>query len=308
MTMEVVTMNLLNVLAFWLLMNHAQSAEKLKPFGYEMIGSMGEVSEAGPVSPNYPIGPGDEICIEAWGEISFSYKLTVNKEGFVTVPNVGRIYLNGVKFGHLKDFIVQKLSTVYQAAVSRDKIETGATSVDVYLGKIRGINVVVAGEVERPGSYSFQASRASVVNVLAKAGGITGRGSLRAIRITKADGTSYTLDLYDLLLTGDVKAKTTLLEDGDVLFVPLKLKEVKIEGEVKRPAIYELKEGEDLEDLIRIAGGFTPKAYPSRIQVIRYVIGEGKKVLDVDMARSKNFQLLDGDSVIVYPTPTRGRT
>ncbi|HIE05088.1 MAG TPA: hypothetical protein EYP61_10050 [Candidatus Latescibacteria bacterium] len=291
------------VLAFWLSVNHAQGAEELRPFGYDVIRSMGEVSEVGPVSPSYPIGPGDEVCIESWGEISLSYKLSVNEEGFITLPNVGRIYLNGVKFGELKDLIVRRLSMVYQAALSRDKLETGATSIDMYLGKMRGINVVVAGEVERPGSYSFQASRASVVNVLAKAGGITERGSLRAVRIAKADGTSYILDLYDLMLTGDVKAKATLLEDGDVLFVPLKLKEVTIEGEVKRPAIYELKEGEDLEDLVRIAGGFTPRAYPSRIQVIRYVIDEGKKVLDVDMTRSKGFQLSDGDRVIVYEVP-----
>ncbi|RKY59866.1 MAG: hypothetical protein DRP95_04685, partial [Candidatus Latescibacterota bacterium] len=300
-------------IAFWLCFlvsqgSYAQDDEKIeeiKPFGYELISSMAdqEISEAGPVSPNYPIGPGDEICIDVWGDLSLNYKLTVNEEGFITIPMVGRIYLNGVRFGRIKDVIVQKLSTVYAAAVSKEKLETGATSVDVYLGKIRGINVIVAGEVKRPGSYSFQASKASVINVLAKAGGITERGSLRAIKITKPDGTSYTLDLYDLLLTGDIKVKTTLLGDGDVLFVPLKLKEVTIEGEVKRPAIYELKEGEDLGNLIRIAGGFTPKAYPSRIQIIRNVINQGKKVFDVDLTKSRGFQLSDGDSVIVYSVP-----
>ena len=282
--------------------------EDVHAFGYDFFKSLTAegVTENRPISPNYLLGPGDEIIVDIWGHLSLNCNLTVNKQGYIRIPDLGRVYLNGVTFGRLKDKILRELSKVYASSLSADNLGKGLVSIEVTLGKIRGVHILVSGRVEKPGSYAFPASAASIFNVLTRAGGITHQGSLRQIKIAKSTGRSYLFDFYDLLLTGKIETEKTQLQEGDIVFVPLKSREVTITGEVKCPAIYELKRGEELVELLDIAGGFAPRAYLGRVQIIRYVLGEGRRILDIDFKeikdKKRNFKLVDGDRIHIFST------
>ena len=253
-----------------------------------------------PISPFYQLGIGDEIVVRIWGEVKLNLRLTVTSSGYVLLPNDERVYVNGLSFGDLEAALLRELRKSYARALSPEELATGTTSMEITLGKIHGIQVLLTGQVSQPGGYTFQSPSVLVMDALAQAGGITTMGSVRAIQIQRGEQIKI-IDLYHLIIRGKIPIMDFHLRQGDIVFVPYRNRTVSIQGAVKQPAIYELAEQETLEDLIEMAGGYTPHAKFTHVQIMRIEKNRGSKVVDLNLMERQAATILlqDGDQVEV---------
>lgn len=258
----------------------------------------------GPVGPNYRIGPGDQLHLVLTGDVEQAYVIDVTREGNIFIPDAGQISVNGLTLAQLEDVLYQRLGRVY-SGISRSPNAT--TRFSVSLGRLRANQVFITGEVRRPGSYDVS-SVATAFNALYLAGGPDETGSFRAIDILRGGERVGTLDLYRYLIYGDASADVRL-ENGDRLFVPPALTQVRVEGEVRRPAVYELLPGEGMRELLVFTGGPTANAVLRRIQVDRILPpsqrmpGRTRVLVDVDVAELEaggSVPLYDGDIVTIF--------
>ncbi|MEK7330460.1 MAG: polysaccharide biosynthesis/export family protein, partial [Candidatus Eisenbacteria bacterium] len=256
------------------------------PFGYEIFRYTPTTFEplaTGPVDPDYPIGPGDEVIVQVWGDNELTHAAIVSREATITVPDIGQVVLNGLTLAQAKRLITDRLATVYSGIRARRP----TTFVDVTLGKLRTIQVFILGDVVRPGGYTIS-SVSTVLNALYNAGGPTPSGSMRDVRIIRHNEIYRRVDLYGYILTGS-KAEDVRLQSGDVVFAPPIGKTVAVTGEVHRPAVYELRPEERFHDLLRLAGGIRSTAYLDRVQIDRIIpfserdslAGQDRVALDV---------------------------
>ena len=280
------------------------------PFGYEIFGYVPSTFEplaAGPVDPEYPIGPGDEVIVQVWGDNEFTHASVVSREATITIPDIGQVVLNGLTLAQAKRLITDRLATVYSGIRSHRP----STYVDVTLGKLRTIQVFILGDVIRPGGYTIS-SVSTVLNALYNAGGPTPRGSMRDIRIIRHNEIWKRVDLYGYILSGS-KAEDVRLQSGDVVFIPPVGKTAAVLGEVHRSAIYELKQGEGFRDLLSLAGGIQSTAVTDRALVDRVVPfeerarhhGEDRIALDIPLREiladsTRNPDVVDRDIVQVF--------
>jgi polysaccharide export outer membrane protein len=223
-------------------------------------------NQAGPVDASYVIHPGDELVLVLTGDVEQSYSLPVTREGFIVIPSVGQVWVNGLTMAELENVLYQRLGRVY-SGVRRGP---GATT-HFYITPARlGSNqIFVAGDVLRAGSYRIS-SGGTALTALYAALGPTENGSLRQILIRRSGVVVDTLDVYDYLLNGST-AHDVRLSNGDLIFVPIHGTRVRIVGEVARPATYEMRPNETLADALRYAGGFTATAARARVQIERIV-------------------------------------
>jgi len=220
----------------------------------------------------------------------------------VVLPQVGQISLAGLTLDAARALLKERMGRSYSG------LNTGEARLDLSIARIRSNVVFAIGEVEQPGAYQVNAL-ATVFHAIARAGGPTARGSFRNIEVRRANKVIQRLDLYDYLLKGDA-AGDIRLEQGDVVFVPLNQRVVAVMGQVRRPAIFELREGEGFSDLLRFAGGLLPTASVERVQIDRILPPErrspGVERVKVDVEIKGNLdslsrvRLLDGDIVEVF--------
>ncbi len=279
-------------------------------FGYDVFEgdpALFQASTLGAIDPHYSIGPGDEIIIMMWGETQFRQVFTVGREGFIFIPDVGQVFVNGLALENLEKKLFLVLSQSYASLNPSQGHAT--TFLDVSLGNMRPLRIMALGEVGQPGAYSVNPST-TLFTSLYYFQGLTSLGSLRDVRLIRGGKQIVSIDLYDYLLTGKPTNDVRLQLD-DVIFIPPRGKTVSIQGEIKREAIYELKKGETLEELITIAGGLKATAYLDRAQVDRIVpfeeraeVGMDRILLDVDLNdilyRDSDFILQDGDQVQLF--------
>lgn len=251
-----------------------------------------------PVGPDYVVGPGDGLAIDLWGGISRRLQRTVDGQGRISLPEYGPILVSGKSLGDVQTEVQQLMRTQL-----RD------VSTDVSLSRLRTIRVYVVGEVANPGAYEVS-SLSSPLNALVAAGGLTERGSLRAIKHYRGKQLIEVVDTYDLLLRG-VSPDQKRLESGDSLLVPPVGPQVTIEGMVRRPAIYELRDSTSLEEALDLAGGILPAAALKHVEVERLAAHERRTMFsldlsekgdnEVDEAKLRSFQVQDGDRIHIFP-------
>ncbi len=249
------------------------SSLKLRRFGYEMFA--GEPSTFAPVSDvpvpgEYLVGPGDNIKVQLYGKENKEYDLVINREGVIQFPELGPIPVMGLSFSELRDTLSQRIQ---QQMIG---IESNIT-----MGELRSIRIFVAGDAYKPGSYTVS-SLSTITQALFVAGGVNEIGSLRNVQLKRNGNLVGTLDLYDLLLKGDASGDLRL-HSGDVVFIPSIGGLVSVSGEVRRPAIYELKKNETMADVIAMAAGLNPGAYPKSSSVERYNSKSLKTIVNVDL-------------------------
>jgi polysaccharide biosynthesis/export protein len=272
-------------------------AEGLKPFGYDLFGKKPPSTFAPfsnvPLPADYIVGAGDEIDVQLYGNQNRSLKLTVSRDGHVNLPDIGPVNVSGQRFTDVKAAI--------EARVEHQLIGVRAS---VSMGDTRAIRVFVLGEAKRPGSYTVS-GLATVTSALYAAGGVKTVGSLRNVQLKRDGGLIRRLDLYDLLIRGDTKDDAKLLE-GDVIFIPPVGATVGIDGEVRRPAIYELRGESTVAELIQLAGGLTAEADRETVTLTRIEENQHRVVLSVDVAAFTRAQMLrNGDLVqVAHLRPT----
>lgn len=234
---------------------------------------------------NYVLGIGDKLLINIWGATQNSFETVITADGYVVIASVGPIKLAGLTVERAKAVLKSKLGAYY-----------GGTNIDFSLVDVRSVQVQVMGEVVTPGTYTLS-GLSSAFNALYKAGGISEIGSLRDIKVYRNGKVVSTIDVYDFILHGN-SAENVRLEDNDVIIVGAYNNLVQVEGSVKRPMWYELKNGETVADLITFAGNFTGNAYKKKMRVSRKS-GAEYSVHTVNEERMSSFQLSDGDQVYV---------
>jgi len=275
----------------------------LKPFGYDLFkDSSATFAPVGdvPVPSDYSIGPGDQLNIQLFGSQNRNLRLTVARDGTISFPGIGPINVGGQTF--------ERVAAAMEARVAREMIGTHAS---VSMGSTRSIRVFVMGETNRPGSYTVS-GLTTVTSALYASGGIKNIGSLRDIQLKRQGAVIRRLDLYDLLLRGDTAGDAKLLP-GDVIFIPPVSATVAVDGEVQRPAIYELKGNTSVAEIIRLAGGTTAEADTGRAALVRVNDRRARVVVNVplDTASGRSELLRNGDSLRVLrlrPTLDEGVT
>lgn len=246
--------------------------------------------------PNYKLGAQDEVIIDIYGYSEVQHRLKVNPEGYILIPNLGPVYVNGLTMEEARNRIVKQLSTIYSG------IKSGNTSVQISLGNIRSIRVLLIGEIVRPGTYTLP-SLATVANALYVSGGPDENGSFRNIEVIRNGQSIASFDLYDFLIRGDL-TNNVVLQDQDIIKVNPYKTRVELTGQIKRPAIFEAKEGESLQNIIDFAGGYTDNAFRDVIKVYR-VNNRAREVVNVPADRVSSFPLKTGDRFVIDSVVSR---
>ena len=243
---------------------------------------------------DYRLGPGDQVVIEVWGASEANIVQKVTPDGYISIPDVGPIAVNGLTVQAASNRIRAKLSKIY-SGMKTANVDL-STNVKVSLGQIRTIQVNIMGEVARPGTYALS-SFSTVFHALYKAGGVSPIGSLRNIKVVRGGRTVATIDVYDYILQG--RSHTDIrLQEGDVILASPYEALVMIQGKIKRPMYYEMKNSESIATLINYAGGFSDDAYASSITVERSNAKE-RTICTVDEMHYNDFKMKDGDVVSI---------
>ncbi len=271
--------------------------EDLKQFGYDIfVGAEFAPAETASVGKEYILGPGDELIIDIWGKLNERYELKIDREGKITIPRVGVLYIWGKSFEDTSEYISKSINREY-------------TNIDINisLGRLRTIKIFVLGEVKKPGAYLVSAV-STFLHGLYHSGGYVKSGSLRNIQLIRQNKVIKTLDVCDLLLKGDRSDDINLLAD-DMIYVPTIGRVVGIYGNVKKPAIYELKPEEKLSDVIEMAQGIIDVEFLQKVRIERlgkderYVLAI-KEFEDKDKFNNwaKEQELKNGDVICIFPT------
>jgi len=270
----------------------------LTQFGYNFF-SQGPSSffpeRAVPVGPDYIIGPDDRFTINLWGRAEDVYYVTVSRDGSITLPRLGTLEVGGLTFSELKDFLRLKFKEYYPDF-----------EMSITMGTLRSVDVFIIGELENPGTYSLSAL-SSVISALFASGGPTKNGSLRDIKVFDDGELVKTIDLYEFFIKG-TKGNDIRLKQGYTIFIPVIGPVVGIAGNVKRPAIYEMKGPQTIGDIIEFAGGVLPTGHLQNVVVERIIENKRRVINSFDLDPSHqesdlnvDAQVQDGDVIKIYP-------
>ncbi len=283
---------------------YVQATPQRKPerFGLDVFRNDSRLTDAVPmdlpVGPEYVVGPGDGLAVDIWGGVSQRLTRVVDREGRINLPEAGPLLVSGKTLGEVQLAVQQLLRTEF-----RD------VSADVSLARLRTVRIYVVGDVKDPGAYDIS-SLSTPLNAIYAAGGVTERGSLRSLKHFRGKKLVQEVDAYDLLLHG-VQTDLKHLENGDTLMVPPLGPEVTVDGMVRRPANYELNGEKNLAETVELAGGILASGTLNHIEVQRIEAHVKRTMLSFDVAptdnkeaieaKLKEFQIVDGDEVHVFP-------
>ncbi|MHA2716219.1 SLBB domain-containing protein [Vibrio owensii] len=265
--------------------------EELKRFGLELFAgsptTFAPVSDV-PIPADYTVGAGDEIVIQLFGKENATHRLRVNRAGTINFPSLGPVQVAGMSFSDVRDSLNQRV-----------KEQMIGVRSDISLGEMRTMQVFVMGDAYKPGAYTVSALT-TISQAIYYSGGFGESGALRNVQLKRNGQVIRKLDMYDLLLKGDARNDVRLLP-GDVVFIGAVGNTIAIDGEVNRPAIYEVKSGETYKQAIQMAGGFTANAYRDQIEIKRYAAKGARDALTLNFSQSNDQQtkVKDGDAVNV---------
>jgi protein involved in polysaccharide export with SLBB domain len=261
---------------------------EIRRFGAELMSPTGRTGmpaepESGAQIPqDYVLSVGDEVLVTLWGSVSADLRLTVDRGGRITIPRIGPVLVAGLHYADLNPAIDQRVAQVFR----NYKLSTS-------LGRLRSIRVYVTGFTQRPGAYTVS-SLATLVNGLMQAGGPSAAGSFRNIELRRGGKLVSSFDFYDLLLKGDKTADRSLQAE-DVIFIGAIGPQVALIGSVNKPAVFELKPGETVNDVVRMAGGFTALADRARLTVEHIADRDSQRVTLLALPAAGSEQPLNGD-------------
>ncbi len=241
---------------------------------------------------NYKLGPGDEVIINIWGASENTIRQTITPEGSIQVSGLGPVHLNGMTVREANAYLQREFAKIYSGIGGQEP----SSQIQLTLGNIRSIQINVVGEVAVAGTYTLSAF-SSVFHALYRAGGVNEIGSLRNIKVIRNGRTVATIDVYDILMQGKMNDDIRL-QEGDVIRVEPYKNMVQLEGKVRRPMFYEMKDNETLQTLLNYAGGFTGDAYKKSIRIIRKS-GAQHAIQSVSEMDYGTFKMDDGDVVSV---------
>ena len=276
------------------------SAKNLRRFGSDMFrlgtGNANQLPMDLPVGPDYVLGPGDSLVLNMWGAQAARVERTIDRQGQIAVPEAGAINVNGLTIEQAQSALQRALNTQFQNE-----------HAEISLGRVRTVRVYVVGDVQRPGAYDIS-SLSTPLNALFAAGGPTSRGSLRVVSQYRGKQLIREIDLYEFLLHG-VRSDLDRLLPGDTILVPPVGPQVAVAGMVRRPAIYELKGEQNLDQVLNLSGGLLSTANVQEVRVTRVEAHERRTSMSVRVSdgtpgklpQIPQFPVQDQDEVYVSP-------
>ena len=261
-------------------------------FGHEIFSNSEfnfEPNQSIATPQEYIVDIGDELQINVYGTQQFSEKVIVNKEGVINLSNVGNIKVGGLQFATLREILKKKSSAIFST------LKNGSSELSVSIINYKSIQVTIIGAVN-PGSY-LVSSTSTVFNALHAAGGPGENGSYRSIELIREGGVFMSIDLYSFLCSGDI-TKNINLKNGDIIRVPGYINRVKIEGEVKKTGIFELKNNETFSALLKYCSGFSENAFSNKVLITRNSNGQ-KKLITLLEKDFNTFEMQSGDLINV---------
>jgi protein involved in polysaccharide export with SLBB domain len=251
-----------------------------------------------PVTSDYQIGPGDELLIQLWGQVTLDSRFMVDRSGNIYIPQVGTVTVAGIPFGQMQSYLKAQIGRIFHNF-----------DLNVTMGQLRSIQIFVVGQARRPGSYTIS-SLSTLVNAIFVTGGAKPQGSLRHIELKRSGKTIATLDLYDFLMHGDTSGDKQLLP-GDVIYFPPVGPQIAVAGSVNTPAIYEIKSSSqsnlsavtsNVKEAIALAGGATNTALDTRVRIEHVDDHQGRSITDIFLNEAGlSSTLQNGDILEVAP-------
>jgi protein involved in polysaccharide export with SLBB domain len=240
---------------------------------------------------NYILGPGDELQVSVYGVQEFNASIPVTVEGKINIQYVGQIQVSGMTIEAATQKIKLALARVYSTVAS------GQSQVGVSLSRIRTIKITIIGS-KQPGNYSIS-SLATVYNALFLGGGPGKNGSYRNIELLRNNKVYKSIDLYNFLVNGN-QSDNIGLKDNDVIRIPAYNQRVTVEGQVKRPGIFEMKKGETFSNLLVFTSGFNEYAFTASVNIVQKTDKEFR-VIDLKASQFDTYKPMSGD---VYQVST----
>lgn len=267
--------------------------DTLEQFGYSLFSDSTPIETPQtntPIPSNYILGPGDTLIIQLYGKLNVEYKLVIRRDGRILVPEIGPIQVSGLTFTEVKELINELFNNQF----------VGANAITT-MGNIRTIQVMVIGDVVRPGTYTIS-SLATLTQSLFISGGIKRSGSLRNIQVTRNNKTHQKFDLYDLLINGSTQGNVNLMH-GDVIFIPPIGPTIGIGGEINRPGIYEINTENSVLDIINLAGGLLPSSDLNQSHIERIHNNNYRTLVDINpnITNGLSTNIQAGDLIRIFP-------
>ncbi|PFG45485.1 protein involved in polysaccharide export with SLBB domain [Vibrio sp. ES.051] len=265
--------------------------EEIKRFGLALFSgspsTFAPISDV-PVPSNYTVGAGDEIIVQLFGKENETHRLRVNRAGTINFPSLGPVNVAGMHFSEVRNSLTQRV-----------KEQMIGVRSDISLGELRTMQVFVMGGAYKPGAYTVSALT-TISQAIYYSGGFGDSGALRDIQLKRDGKVIRKLDMYDLLLKGNASNDVRLLP-GDVVLIGSVGDTVSLEGEINRPAIYEVKPGETYKQVVQMAGGFTANAYSEQLEIKRYATHGTREALTLDFSKAQDQQskVRNGDAIKV---------
>lgn len=252
------------------------------------------INEPNPDS-SYTLDVGDVLNIQLTGQQNFIEDFLINGDGSINIPDVGKLTLVGLT-----------ISEASQLIRSRVKSSFIGTEAFISLSDLRDVNVLITGNSENPGIYTLSGN-SNILHAISVAGGINEYGSFRVINLIRNNEIIEVLDVYDLLINGNYNLKERL-RSGDVVFIEPRKNVVTIDGAVKRPAKYELKDDQILSDVINYANGFKQTVDVQNISLERILDGTLKSIPVINSSQFESIKSIDGDLIYIREYPYRKAT
>lgn len=257
----------------------------VRRFGVDLVvGAIADEADDGPslVPDDYILGAGDEVLLNLWGSVEANLRLAVDRTGMIAIPRVGSVSVNGLPFSELRRVIAQRVGQQFRNF-----------DLSVALGQVKSVRVYVTGFVQRPGGYPVS-GLSTMLQAVMVAGGPSAVGSYRNIQLRRGDKTITTLDLYDFLLKGD-RSADRLLRGGDVIHVGAVGPQVGVIGSVNNASVFELRSGETVGDVLRMAGGVSAIANRAAAALYSFDDKAGQALKSVDLQKEQGLELKHGD-------------
>ena len=271
-------------------------------FGYEYFYSDVNFFDNIPTPNDFKLGPGDEVVISLWGQTNSRDKFIINKEGMIYYTNIGFINISNKTLQEAEVVLKNELSKIYSSLDDSEK----STSIMLELGKLKSINVFLTGQVESPGVHLIHPF-SDVFTSIIQAGGVKKTGSLRQIKIIRADKVISSVDFYSFFTEGSNNFSDIRILDGDIIHIPTVSNRVEVSGEVFSPGFYEMLETSSISDLINYSGGLKP--FASNKIIVREIIQSKNRTSDdismtgrlVDLSLSAKEYLSNGSKINILP-------
>ena len=262
---------------------------ELPRFGADLVNELPTgAPEYNPEIPaDYLIQSGDEILVSIWGTVDADLRLVVDRGGRVSIPRVGPVMVAGLRYDELQPALARRAAQVFK------NFELSAA-----LGRLRGVRIFVTGFAQRPGAYVVN-GLSTVMNAVMRAGGPGVAGSFRQIELRRGGKAVATLDFYDLIVRGD-RSGDRVVQPDDVVHVQPVGPQVALRGSANKQAVFELKTGETLQDLIQMAGGFNTVADRSRVALERLDARNTTRVVQLPLPDNNTMVLGNGDIVRIF--------